>query len=65
LPGDCGDEYRRLPFLTAAGDLGDHMKNIDPSERVREAIVKGQHVEYSSGSRWEPITIGFHLYLVC
>jgi aryl-alcohol dehydrogenase-like predicted oxidoreductase len=24
LPGDCGDEYRRPPFLTAAGDLSDH-----------------------------------------
>lgn len=24
LHGDCGDEYRKPPFLTAAGDLSDH-----------------------------------------
>ena len=22
IPGDCGDEYRRAPFLTATGDVG-------------------------------------------
>ena len=26
LPGDCGDEYRRPPFLTATGDLSDHLE---------------------------------------
>ncbi len=26
LPGDCGDEYRRPPYLTAAGDLSHHLK---------------------------------------
>jgi aryl-alcohol dehydrogenase-like predicted oxidoreductase len=26
IPGDCGDEYRRPPFLTAAGDLSHHIK---------------------------------------
>ena len=25
LPGDCGDEYRRPPFLTASGDLSHHV----------------------------------------
>ena len=25
IPGDCGDEYRKPPFLTASGDLSDHM----------------------------------------
>ena len=25
LPGDCGDEYRRPPFLTASGDLSHHL----------------------------------------
>jgi len=24
IPGDCGDEYRRAPFLTASGDLSHH-----------------------------------------
>ena len=26
LPGDCGDEYRRPPYLTASGDLSHHLK---------------------------------------
>ena len=24
IPGDCGDEYRKPPYLTAAGDLSHH-----------------------------------------
>ena len=29
IPGDCGDEYRRPPYLTAAGDLSDHLEGFD------------------------------------
>jgi aryl-alcohol dehydrogenase-like predicted oxidoreductase len=25
IPGDCGDEYRKPPFLTASGDLSHHI----------------------------------------
>jgi aryl-alcohol dehydrogenase-like predicted oxidoreductase len=25
IPGDCGDEYRKPPFLTASGDLSHHV----------------------------------------
>jgi aryl-alcohol dehydrogenase-like predicted oxidoreductase/enamine deaminase RidA (YjgF/YER057c/UK114 family) len=28
IPGDCGDEYRRPPFLTASGDLSHHMESL-------------------------------------
>ena len=28
LPGDCGDEYRRPPFLTASGDLSHHLDSL-------------------------------------
>jgi aryl-alcohol dehydrogenase-like predicted oxidoreductase/enamine deaminase RidA (YjgF/YER057c/UK114 family) len=28
IPGDCGDEYRKPPFLTASGDLSHHLKSI-------------------------------------
>ncbi len=28
IPGDCGDEYRRPPFLTASGDLSHHLAAI-------------------------------------
>jgi enamine deaminase RidA (YjgF/YER057c/UK114 family) len=28
IPGDCGDEYRKPPFLTASGDLSHHVESI-------------------------------------
>ncbi|KAF4637234.1 hypothetical protein G7Y89_g850 [Cudoniella acicularis] len=55
LPGDCGDEYRRPPYLTAAGDMSHHLEETDRSRQVRDAIAKGQRVEYTSGSKWESI----------
>ncbi|KAK1963371.1 Aldo/keto reductase [Colletotrichum sublineola] len=56
IPGDCGDEYRRAPFLTAAGDLSDHIKRGDERRRqVEEAVAGGRRVEYRTGSKWEPV----------
>lgn len=57
IPGDCGDEYRRPPYLTASGDLSHHLSDSDRSDEVRAAIAKGQRVEYMSGSKWEPIAV--------
>lgn len=31
IPGDCGDEYRRPPFLTASGDLSHHLDGPLPA----------------------------------
>jgi hypothetical protein len=54
VPGDCGDEYRKPPFLTASGDLSDHLDAMPPvfpvvvhARRVRE------RVRAESGSIWE------------
>ena len=30
IPGDCGDEYRTPPFLTASGDLSHHLQAMPP-----------------------------------
>jgi enamine deaminase RidA (YjgF/YER057c/UK114 family) len=30
IPGDCGDEYRKPPFLTASGDLSHHVGTLPP-----------------------------------
>ena len=30
IPGDCGDEYRKPPFLTASGDLSHHLDSMPP-----------------------------------
>lgn len=34
LPGDCGDEYRAPPFLTASGDLSHHLSTLESACRV-------------------------------
>ncbi|KAK2729890.1 putative aldo/keto reductase [Colletotrichum kahawae] len=55
IPGDCGDEYRRPPFMTASGDLSDHIKESNEMQKVEEAIAMGKRVEFHSGSKWEPV----------
>ncbi len=56
IPGDCGDEYRRRPYLTASGDLSDHLDREDENT-LRAAVEHGKRIEYSSGSPWEPIAV--------
>ncbi len=53
IPGDCGDEYRKPPFLTASGDLSDHLGRLPkPFEVVEDRPGSARAV---SGSRWEDI----------
>jgi aryl-alcohol dehydrogenase-like predicted oxidoreductase/enamine deaminase RidA (YjgF/YER057c/UK114 family) len=55
IPGDCGDEYRRPPYLTASGDLSHHLDAI-PSVFVAEPMPgRPDRLRVSSGSIWEPI----------
>jgi aryl-alcohol dehydrogenase-like predicted oxidoreductase/enamine deaminase RidA (YjgF/YER057c/UK114 family) len=53
IPGGCGDEYRRPPFLTAAGDLSDHFDDF-PAPYPTESGGDGR-VKALSGTRWEDI----------
>lgn len=53
IPGDCGDEYRRPPFLTASGDLSHHLDAIPPAYALETAAPGRARV--STGSVWEPI----------
>ncbi|KAL3422267.1 endoribonuclease L-PSP [Phlyctema vagabunda] len=55
IPGDSGDEYRRAPFLTATGDLSQHIKKGEQELALAKAIDSGARIEYSSGSKWEPL----------
>jgi len=52
LPGDCGDEYRRPPFLTASGDLSHHLSGLP---QIFEATPDGDRARVDSGSIWEGI----------
>lgn len=51
LPGDCGDEYRRPPFLTASGDLSDHLQTLPPPFPTR-TLPGGRRV-VQTGTAWE------------
>lgn len=53
IPGDCGDEYRKPPFLTASGDLSDHLETFPP---VFEPItVNENRQQLFSGTAWEDL----------
>ena len=56
IPGDCGDEYRRPPFLTASGDLSHHLDGLPTVYRGRAGRRGGRAgCAVDSGSVWEPI----------
>ncbi len=52
IPGDCGDEYRKPPFLTASGDLSHHVKSFPAPYPSREKHGKTKAL---SGTVWEDI----------
>ncbi|MBV9748234.1 MAG: aldo/keto reductase [Acetobacteraceae bacterium] len=55
IPGDCGDEYRHPPYLTASGDLSHHLDAIPPVYRAEPVPGQPGRSRVSSGSVWEPI----------
>jgi aryl-alcohol dehydrogenase-like predicted oxidoreductase/enamine deaminase RidA (YjgF/YER057c/UK114 family) len=55
ISGDCGDEYRKPPYLTASGDLSHHLEAI-PSVYAAEAVPdRPGRLRVASGSAWEPV----------
>lgn len=55
IPGDCGDEYRRPPFLTASGDLSHHLDALPSIFKAESVPGRPDRLRVSSGSVWEPI----------
>lgn len=55
IPGDCGDEYRKPPFLTASGDLSHHLDAIPSVYQAEPVPGRPGRLRVSSGSIWEPI----------
>ncbi len=53
IPGDCGDEYRKPPFLTASGDLSHHVESF-PAPYPTKAGSDGR-TKALSGTIWEDI----------
>jgi aryl-alcohol dehydrogenase-like predicted oxidoreductase/enamine deaminase RidA (YjgF/YER057c/UK114 family) len=52
IPGDCGDEYRKPPFLTASGDLSHHLASF-PAPFGTER--RGERQLALSGTVWESL----------
>jgi aryl-alcohol dehydrogenase-like predicted oxidoreductase/enamine deaminase RidA (YjgF/YER057c/UK114 family) len=53
IPGDCGDEYRTPPYLTASGDLSHHLASV-PAPFTPQPGVNGS-TRALSGTVWEPM----------
>lgn len=52
IPGDCGDEYRKPPYLTASGDLSHHLESFPP---VYQVVQKNNKQQIDSGTPWESL----------
>ena len=55
IPGDCGDEYRKPPFLTASGDLSHHLDTMPTAYQAWPAAHRDGAEHVLSGSEWEEI----------
>jgi len=53
IPGDCGDEYRKAPFLTASGDLSHHIESFPDIYTVNQ--ISEFKSQVFSGTVWEDI----------
>lgn len=51
IGGDCGDEYRKPPFLTASGDLSHHIDNFPAPYSTK--IGSDNRTKVLSGTIWE------------
>ena len=52
IAGDCGDEYRKPPYLTASGDLSHHLSDFPAPYEVRRTERGALCL---SGTPWEPL----------
>ena len=53
LPGDCGDEYRKPPFLTASGDLSHHLSQLPKAYAVTPMGPRPARSRVDTGSATE------------
>lgn len=51
IPGNCGDEYRKPPFLTASGDLSHHLEKIPKPFTINKSSESREQI--FSGTEWE------------
>jgi len=55
IAGDCGDEYRKPPFLTASGDLSHHLAQVQGVYAATPVPGRPDRLRVDTGSEWEAI----------
>ena len=55
IPGDCGDEYRKPPYLTASGDLSHHLARFPRVYEAATAPGRPSRQRIATGSLWEQV----------
>ncbi len=55
IPGDCGDEYRKPPFLTASGDLSHHLSSRQQAYPVAPIGTRAERRRVDTGSAPEAV----------
>jgi aryl-alcohol dehydrogenase-like predicted oxidoreductase/enamine deaminase RidA (YjgF/YER057c/UK114 family) len=55
IRGDCGDEYRHPPYLTASGDLSHHLTSLASPFATQPIGTRPDRRRVDSGSEWEAI----------
>jgi aryl-alcohol dehydrogenase-like predicted oxidoreductase/enamine deaminase RidA (YjgF/YER057c/UK114 family) len=55
IPGDCGDEYRKPPFLTASGDLSHHLAGLPPVYPAVPVADRRGRSRVDTRSEWESL----------
>jgi enamine deaminase RidA (YjgF/YER057c/UK114 family) len=55
IPGDCGDEYRKPPYLTASGDLSHHLAQFPSVYKATPVPDRPERLRIDTGSIWEPL----------
>ncbi|MEM7043912.1 MAG: aldo/keto reductase [Pseudomonadota bacterium] len=55
LPGDCGDEYRKPPFLTASGDLSHHLSQMPKAYTITPIGARPDRSRVDTGSATEAV----------
>ena len=51
IHGDCGDEYRNPPYLTASGDLSHHIEKVPEPYDIN--IITKDRKQETSNTQWE------------
>jgi aryl-alcohol dehydrogenase-like predicted oxidoreductase/enamine deaminase RidA (YjgF/YER057c/UK114 family) len=55
IPGDCGQEYRRPPYLTASGDLSHHLSELPKAYAAVPVPGRPHRLRVDTGSVWESL----------